>query len=378
MSAREAVRRAVVWGLVALFFGAAIWLAVLGDWTSLLGFSAFPVVGAIILTSRPGNGVGRYLMIVGIYAIAINWTLVPELAAAAPAWLEAVAWAAAAPFWLSIPLVGLIFPSGRIETVLGRILFWALIGGATMGSFSSLVARETLDSSGRPNPFASNGTDWLNDIPLLVQVLALVAVMIGILVDLTLRWRRANPEVRLQYRWLVFGVAGLFVLVAIGGTINALLPDSLASEIFNPIATAAIGFIPVSIGIAVTRHGLYEIGRIVSRTVSYAAVTLLAIGVYALVVTSVSLLLPDQSTVPVAVATLVAAAVCLPALRWFQRVVARRFDREHYDAEKVVDAFGEHLRTGADPMSTASELEVAVERTLQPAALGLWTRRDAR
>jgi len=378
MSRREFARRAVIWALLAVFFGVAIWLAVLGDWTSLLGFSAFPVVGAIILTSRPGNGVGRYLMAVGIYAILINWALVPELAAAVPSWLEAIVWAAAAPFWLSIPLAGLIFPTGRVETRLGRILFAALIAGAALGVASSLVASPTLDSSGRPNPFASAGTDWLNQVPLLVQVVALVVVMVGILVDLILRWRRASRVARLQYRWLVFGVAGLFVLVAVGGTINAVLPDSLAAAIFNPIATAAIGFIPISIGIAVTRHGLYEIGRVVSRTVSYAAVTLVAIGVYALVVTSASRLLPDQSTVPVAVATLVAAAVFLPALRWFQRVVDRRFDREHYDAEEVVDAFGERLRTGADPSATPAALLTAVERTLQPTAVGIWTTDGSR
>jgi hypothetical protein len=374
MSGREFARRVVIWAMVAVFFVASLWMGLLGEWTGLLGFWAFPVVGAIILVSRPGNGVGIYLMAVGIYSVVINWTLVPELAVLAPAWLESIAWAAAAPFWLLIPLIGLIFPTGHIESTLGKLVALALLVAALLGALGGLLSMVTLPTSGRSNPFALESAAWLDQIPMAVQVGGVAVIMVGIFIDLVMRWRRASSVARLQYRWLVFGIAAVFLIVVAGGLANAAVPEGgLFIDVMNAAATAALGIIPISIGIAVTRHGLYEIGRVVSRTVSYAAVTLVAVGVYALVVTSVSLLLPDQSTVPVAIATLVAAAVFLPALRWFQRVVDRRFDREHYDAEKVVDVFGEHLRTDADPAATPGELLTAVERTLQPTAVGLWT-----
>lgn len=106
---------------------------------------------------------------------------------------------------------------------------------------------------------------------------------------------------------------------------------------------------------------------------AYAIVTLLTVCVYALVVVSITWLLPGLPSVGVALATLIAAALFLPVLRAVQRVVDRRFDRERYNAEKVVDAFGERLRSHLDPHSRGGDLTTAVEQTLQPASVGIWT-----
>jgi Flp pilus assembly protein TadB len=103
-------------------------------------------------------------------------------------------------------------------------------------------------------------------------------------------------------------------------------------------------------------------------------VTAVAVAIYAIVVTSVAWLLPDATTLGVALATLVAAAVFLPVLRVSRRLLDRRFNRAQYDAERVVDAFGERLRTGADPHTAASDLAEAVDRTLEPSVVGIWTR----
>jgi hypothetical protein len=132
------------------------------------------------------------------------------------------------------------------------------------------------------------------------------------------------------------------------------------------------GLIPIAIAVAVLRYRLYEIDRIISRTAAYALVTLLVLGVYAVVVTSITWLLPGAPAVAVAVATLAAAALALPALRWIRRRVDHRFDRARYDAQRVVESFGERLRNGADPDSAATDLVSAAEQTLQPAAVGLW------
>jgi FlaA1/EpsC-like NDP-sugar epimerase len=146
-------------------------------------------------------------------------------------------------------------------------------------------------------------------------------------------------------------------------------------EGISSIVLISYGLIPVAIAIAVLRYRLYEIDRIISRTVSYALVTAIVVAVYALVVTSVAWLLPDATTLGVALATLSAAAFFLPVLRVTRRLLDRRFNRAQYDAERVVVAFGDRLRTGADPHTAASDLADAVERTLEPSVVGVWTRR---
>jgi hypothetical protein len=370
MSAREVVRRGVIWGIVAVFFAIVITLAVFGQYTALVGFSAFPVVGAIILTSRPRNGVGRYLLVVGLVCLIIMWGLDASLTALVPPWAEALMSAIAAGFWLGLPIVGVIYPSGRGESRLGRLLFWSLTALVAASVVVYLVDPAPMLSTGRANPFAVDSPVVSN-----IQTASapfVVAIIVGIVVDVVLRARRATSLERLQYRWFVFGLVGVLAIVAVSFTIINVSPTAYDDVIALP-ATLALNGVPIAIGIAITRHGLYEIGRVVSRTVAYAVVTLLVIGVYALVVTSSTWLLPGLPSVGVAVATLLAAALFLPVRRRVQRFVDRRFDRERYDAEKVVDAFGEHLRTEVDPDATSGELLEAIENTLQPASVGLWT-----
>jgi len=373
----EILRRSLVWLGVAAFFGSTMSLAMVGEWTGLIGFSAFPVVGAIILTSRPRNGVGWYLWAVGVYWVLLGWSLHPQLVAGVPAWFESLGWTLAGPFWLLLPIVGLLFPTGRIETRLGVVLAWLLVGFATLSGISSLISDSPL-ASGRPNPFAVTMPSGLEIVFDTLVFPAWVVVLAGVVIDLARRWRVADQTARAQYRWFFLGLGSLAGVLSLVVLSNLVPPIADMLEAAPWIALLIINLVPITIGIAITRHGLYEIGRVVSRTVSYAAATVLAIGVYALVVTSVSLLLPVQSAIPVALATLAAAALFLPFLRWVQRRLDRRFDRERYDAEKVVDAFGQRLRTGADPASTVPELVHAVERTLQPVSLGIWTRGEVR
>ncbi len=357
-----------------------------GAVTGLLGFSGFPIVGAIILMSRPRNGVGWYL-----YGVGIVWGLSAALAlaggfadtggwvgvdgvATGPAWAEAVQAALGWPAWVLLPVIGLIFPTGRVETRVGRVLFWLLVAFAVVAACADAVRGDPLPVSGRPNPLAVPALSGLSDVvtgP--AGVLFFLLVILGVVADLAVRWRRSTGARRLQYRWLVFGLVSTIAIVAVSGALNAAFPGQVWVELFSAIAVVSTNLIPVSIGIAVTRHGLYEIGRVVSRTVSYAIVTALVVGIYVGAVTSTTWLLPGLPALGVAVATLVAAALFLPVLRFVQRRIDRRFDREHFDAQKTVEEFGERLRTGTDPSTSAVDLLDAIERTLQPRTLGIWT-----
>lgn len=373
MNGREAVRRGLIWASVVGFVVVGVFSLSRGsaDWVS---FAAFPVVGAIILTSRPGHGVGRFLLVVGLYWTLTGWTN-PYLVLL-PAWWEALAMTLAWPGWMALPLIGLLFPTGRIETRLGRTLVRCLVPFAALCTVIALVDPRPLQFSGRTNPFGLPAAQVAGELlagP--VFFLPFLAVIVGVLVDLLLRLKASSGPRRLQYRWLFFGLAAAIASVTIAGAVNAYLPDTPLAWAATVLGAIGTNLIPVSIAIAITRHGLYEIGRVISRTVAYAVVTACALVAYAVVVTAISQFAGGESSFAVAVATLVAAAVLLPALRWVQGLVDRRFDRERYDAAQVVDSFGEKLRTAVDPDQTVDELVAAVEQTLQPSAVGVWTEK---
>ena len=374
MAAREVLRRILLWGIVAVFFAASITLAVLGEWTALLGFAAFPIVGAVILTSRPGNAVGWYLLGVGIASSAVMWAgLDAELLILVPPSAEWAVSAAGGVFWTSLFVVGVIYPTGRAETKLGRFALWASAVLAAWLLLAAVLNSEPLIGTGRPTPFGVQGAELFIGFSG-SHTFALIALVVTIVVDLVVRWRRASPIAALQYRWFVFGLVGALALGTVGGIAVAIAPGPVANLLNDVVATIPLNLIPLSIGIAITRHGLFEIDRIVSRTVAYAAVTLLLVGVYAAVVTSATMLAPGLPSAGVALATLAAAALFLPALRGIQRVVDRRFDRERYNAHKVVESFGAELRAQLDPAATAPDLTRAVEKSLQPTSVGLWIR----
>lgn len=375
MTVGERWRRIAIWSVVVAFFVLAVLVGVIGgDWSGLLGFAAWPIVGGVIVTQQPRNGVGWYLFGIGFYSMFTMWSLSPMFSAWAPAWLEALSWAFSYPFWAGVWLVIAIFPAGRPTTRLGWAGLWFAAVYSAGGVAFGLFATQVLES-GRPNPLAQPALAGMPDL----SAYGIPVIGIALLADLVLRWRRAGAVERLQYRWFVFGVVLMIVIVAVAlGPQFGFVESEAELGALGGIATAAVNLPAITIGIAITRNGLYDIGRVVSRSVSYLLVTGIAVGVYAGVVLLASLVLPSENPALVAVATLIAAAVFLPLLRVVQRRLDRRFDRERYDAAQVVDAFGEKLRASVDPEATGADLVAAVERTLQPAAVGLWTAGESR
>ena len=135
----------------------------------------------------------------------------------------------------------------------------------------------------------------------------------------------------------------------------------------------SLWMLPFAIAVAVTRHGLFEIDRVMSRTVSYALVVALLAMAYAAVVTSVSALVPDRfGALPVVLATLAASALFLPVRRRVIRVVDRRFNRSRYDADAVVAQFAERVRGRAGQGTTSDDLVAAARQVLQPVHASVW------
>jgi hypothetical protein len=193
--------------------------------------------------------------------------------------------------------------------------------------------------------------------------------------SLVWRFRRARGLERLQLRW----VAWAAVLVVLSGVV---VLAALAIGVGG--ATALLGWgvgvgaavLPLAIGAAILRYRLYELDRIISRTLAYGLLTLLLGGGYAAVVLGLGRLLPQGSSLAVAAATLAVAAVVQPARRRVQAAVDRRFNRRRYDAVRTIQAFSARLRQQVDLDTLTVELLAVVEQTMQPTQAWLWVRQQ--
>jgi hypothetical protein len=348
----------------------------------------FALIGAAIAWRRPGNLIGWLFIATG--SLSSVGLLGKVLATAAVnsgvGTTGLVTWAA----WLSviyvelvslpIVLVFLLFPDGRPLSRRWRWVAVAVVVNSSLGAL--MVAISNLNFS---DPTVLKGTDQLN-YPGLQHPLPLVdphrleasyvlyqnveiALMLLAVASLVVRYRRSAGVERPQVRWVMFAAA-----VAVSGFVLCL---ALAPDLTVVAFGILFSLIPIACGIAILRYRLYDIDRIISRTTSYVLVTGLLLASFALVVTSVTRVLPPgSSSAAVAAATLAAAALFRPLLRRVQRVVDRRFDRASYDASRTVEVFGRWLRDQVDPDATSAELLDVVRRTMAPTstALHLTTR----
>jgi len=196
------------------------------------------------------------------------------------------------------------------------------------------------------------------------------AAGLAAIVSLAFRYRRAQTVERAQLKWLVY--AAVVIVVALLATI----PIG-SGNLQNAISSGAIALVPVAIGIAVLRYRLYDIDRVISRTVAYAIVTGLLVGIYAGLVLLATQVLGLRTPVAVAAATLAAAALFSPVRRRVQRAVDRRFNRARYDADQTVAVFAARLKDAVDLDAVRDDLASVVHQALEPAHVSLWiSQRD--
>ena len=183
---------------------------------------------------------------------------------------------------------------------------------------------------------------------------------------LVLSWRGASGDRRQQLKWLLAGSAVAAAGFVVSNTVPALDPGAVA---------VGVGVVlPVCLGVAILKYRLYDIDRIISRTLAYAIVTGLLIGLYAGLVLLATGVFQFHSTVAVAAATLAAAALFSPLRRRVQQVVDRRFNRARYDADQMVAAFPARLKDAVDLDSVRDDLAGVVNQALEPAHMSVWLR----
>jgi len=355
---------------VLLFGVPATVLALHGDGWVLLGWIGFPVVGAVILWHKPRNTVGRLMLSVGVLCGVASIGEIPGWRDRMPPWLEALVTAAGPCTYILLIALALVLPSSRLESKLGRLL--AVMLGFSAGLVAVLTVLDpALLPSGRTNPLAVGDVGQVADVVVRGPgFLVVPLLLLGAVIDLVRRYRRSDGIERLPYRWLMLGA--IITLLVIASFVL-----ETAGTLTLTMTTVLINALPVTIGIAVLRYRLFEIDRVISRTVAYALVIIGVVGTYARVVTSVSRLLPQSQELAVAGATLAAAALFRPLLRAVQERVDRRFNRAKYDATREIEGYALSLRDSVDPREVADGLVAAVDRTLQPAVVGVWRGRPS-
>jgi hypothetical protein len=353
-------------------FGEPWYLAALGD----LAFFMLPTVGLVIAVRRPKLVLGWLMLVTGFafaggelahgyatQALLHPGTLPGGMVAAFLQTLQLIG-------FVLLPLLLLLFPDGRLPTPRWTPLAWAAVACPVL-MLPALLLTPGLMLDGVPasrNPFglqALEGTDLVGPLFATWYLILLLA-----LVSLLLRFRRSRGEQRQQLKWVMLG--------------GALFPISFFIEdLGNPILNAVADLLAITafcgaIGVAILKYRLYDIDRIINRTLVYGLLTALLGGVY----TSAVLVLGqvfggvgrDPPSWAIAGATLAVAGLFQPARRRIQRVVDRRFNRRNYNAAKTVEAFSARLRDQVDLDTLSAELLAVADQTMQPTTVSLWLR----
>jgi hypothetical protein len=360
--------------------------------TALAALSA-ATVGAVVASRRPAHPVGWLLLGLGLSVPGSDVLdgYVDYGALARPGSLPAARYLAVyspAVFMAGLACAGfvlLLTPSGSLPSPSRRWRWWARALGAAPVAFLLTVALlpEPLDPTYQSvaNPLGLRGGLPV-EVPLLgANLLAGAVVLLTVPVagvSLALRFRRARGLERQQLRWLAFaaGLASVGAALVLAGTSLPTSP-SLTLALITWGGGVCLVLLPLAIGAAVLRYRLYDLDRIISRTLAYGILTVLLGGCYAGVVLVLGQLLGHDSSLVVAAATLAVAAAFQPARRRVQAEVDRRFNRRRYDAARTIAAFSTRLREQVDLDTLSAELLAVVDRTMQPASASLWLRPPA-
>jgi hypothetical protein len=348
-------------------------------------------VGTILVTRLPANRIGWLLLVGGLlFAVSGGVSGLADFGLNVhPGSVPGAVWLAWLSGWIVLPFVvlalvylPLLFPTGRLPSRRWRLVAIAGAVALVVGSVGSAFTAFTPGTypPSVQNPLAVSGT--IGDLLSLggtVVVIVIIAVVFLAMASLVVRYRRAVGVERQQLKWFaaVIAIAGPALATAFltSGATSGVIAD--VSNAAWGIALISLALLPLAIGLAVLRYRLYEIDRLISRTISYGVVTLVLASLFVVVVLAARAVLgplTGSSTIAVAGSTLLVAALFQPIRRRVQRVVDRRFNRSRYDAERTVAAFAGRLRDEVDLDALRAEILATVSAAVEPSSVSLWLR----
>ncbi|HEY3924251.1 MAG TPA: hypothetical protein VGL75_06780 [Acidothermaceae bacterium] len=348
----------------------------------------FSLVGVIVAYRQPSNALGWILLGAGFFFVvegdASLYTVLdyrqhgghlifgPLAVIVQPSWAPAI---------VCMVLALLLFPDARLPLGRWRWMLWPFLGVAVLwvlGAFgiaAHAIVSHTVhittsgDLASLDHP--SGDAAWWGIVEDVFFPVILVCGL-GSIAKQIISFRRSTGERRLQLKWLLAGGA---VFISSGVlTVGWSNSTTTVLHVIGTLATLGLLALPVCIVIAILKYRLFEIDRIISRTLSYAIVTGLLVGVYVGLIALTTRALPLSSPIGVAASTLAAAALFSPLRRSVQRIVDRRFNRAHYDAVATVAAFSSGLRDEVDLASVQTDLIDVVRRSVQPSHVSVWLR----
>jgi hypothetical protein len=358
-------------------------LAAVAAGAIILATVSTAAVGALLASRRPRHPVGWLLLGVGLGLAAgvlvepyVKYGLIVRPGSLPGArylvglsYVTTLVWLSCAGFVL------LLTPTGRLPSPRWR--WWARLAAAApvVTMLASVVQPDPLAPDWYGNPLAVPALSRVLVVPAVAGVVVVLASLLVGAGSLVGRFRHARGVERQQLRWLALAalLGALLLLVAlVAGFVlskDGVVLTSLA---------LCVALLPLATGAAILRYRLYDLDRIVSRTLAWTLLTLLLALAYAAVVLGLGRLLPQGSSLAVAAATLAVAALFQPLRRRIQQAVDRRFNRRRHDAARLIEAFGARLRDQVDLDAVGGELLAVVDQTMQPTRASLWLRPPGR
>jgi len=347
--------------------------------------SMFVISGAIIVSRQPRNVIGWLLMIPGLsvplsdlpFRVLVDMDPAPVVARPLlwlAVWFTGWSW-----ILLIFPLFHLLltFPSGRLLSRRWKWTVWlelamvaTMVGLVAFSRELVVMVEETVVWS-VPNPIGFIEEGFFDGPFEPIWTATLLLLTVASVSAFVIRFRKASSVERQQFKWLLLAVA-LFGLVYAG---LAILSNQ-AGGVIDLLFALSVGAIPVAVAIGVLRYHLYEIDRIISRTVGYLLVVALLGALFFAAVTALGSVFPAESPLAVAGSTLAVAALFNPLRKRVQEWVDRRFNRARYDAQRVMERFAGSLQGRVDHEGVVDGWVGVVAETMQPASVAVWVREE--
>ncbi|MBA3617566.1 MAG: hypothetical protein H0W52_15845, partial [Rubrobacteraceae bacterium] len=346
----------------------------------------FPTVGALVASRRPENPIGWIFCVTGLvfgvgfltesYAqYALHASSAPLFGVQYAAWLSS--WTGPV-LLLAAAFLFLLFPDGQLPSRRWRLVAWMAAIGSSLTALGVAFEPGPLEANRSiANPIGIGGT--LGGVVEVLGVVGAVVLNVGVLlsgISLILRLRRARGVERQQLKWFVYSAA----MMGGGFAASILFSSSLVNSIAWTLGILGFMVLPVATGIAILRYRLYDIDRIINRTLVYGPLTAMLALVYFGGVVGLQAVLHgltgQESTLAVVASTLAIAALFSPLRRRVQGFVDRRFYRRKYDAAKTLEAFNARLREETDLQALSDDLVRVARSTVQPEHASLWLRPD--